>query len=191
MPVSEKGSFMSKRAIVVVDLQNDYWPSGKWPLVGIEEAAANASKVIEKARSEGDMVIHVRHEFPNPDAPFFVPGTDGVEISPVVRPVGAEAVILKNYPNSFRETELKQMLDERGVKEVVVVGAMSHMCIAATARAAADFGYNTVVVQDACATRDLEFNEVTVPAAQVHAANMSALAFAYGEVIGTNEFLSR
>lgn len=182
---------MSKRAIVVVDLQNDYWPSGKWPLVGIEEAAANASKVIEKARSKGDMVIHVRHEFLTPDAPFFVPGTDGVEISPVVRPVGAEAVILKNYPNSFRETELKQMLDERGVKEVVVVGAMSHMCIAATARAAADFGYNTVVVQDACATRDLEFNEVTVPAAQVHAANMSALAFAYGEVVGTNEFLSR
>ena len=182
---------MTKRAIVVVDLQNDYWPSGKWPLVGIEEAATNAAKVIEKARAEGDVVIHVRHEFTNPDAPFFVPGTDGVEINPVVRPAGAEAVILKNYPNSFRETELKQMLDESGVEEVVVVGAMSHMCIAATARAAKDFGYNTVVVHDACATRDVEFSGVTVPAAQVHAANMSALAFAYGEVIGTNEFLSR
>ena len=182
---------MSKRAIVVVDLQNDYWPSGKWPLVGIEAAAANAARVIEKARSEGDIVIHVRHEFPNPDAPFFAPGTDGVEISPVVRPVGAEAIVQKNHPNAFRETGLKQMLDERGVEEVVVVGAMSHMCIAATARTATEFGYNTVVVHDACATRDLEFDGVTVPAAQVHAANMSALAFAYGEVIGTNEFLSR
>jgi nicotinamidase-related amidase len=83
------------------------------------------------------------------------------------------------------------MLDAKGIEEVVVVGAMSHMCIAATGRAATDFGYDTVVVHDACATRDVEFNGVTVPAAQVHAANMSALAFAYGKVMGTSEYLSR
>jgi nicotinamidase-related amidase len=191
MPLNKKESIMSKRAIVVVDLQNDYWPSGKWPLMGIEEAATNAAKVIEKARAEGDIVIHVRHESTTPDAPFFVPGTDGVQINSVVQPVGTETVILKNYPNSFRETGLKRVLDEQGVEEVVVVGAMSHMCIAATARAAADVGYNTVVVHDACATRDVEFEGTTVPASQVHSANMSALAFAYSKVIGTNEFLSR
>jgi nicotinamidase-related amidase len=182
---------MSKRAIVVVDLQNDYWPSGKWPLTNIKEAAANAARVIDKARSEGDTVIHVRHEFPSPDAPFFVPGTEGAQINSAVRPRDGETVVLKNHPNSFRETELKQLLDDKGVEEVVVVGAMSHMCIAATGRAATDFGYDTIVVHDACATRDVEFNGVTVPAAQVHAANMSALEFAYGEVIGTDEFLSR
>lgn len=182
---------MSKRAIVTVDLQNDYWPSGKWPLVGIEEAAANAVKVIEKARSDGDTVIHVRHEFLSPDAPFFVIGSEGAEINPVVRPIEGEPVIVKNYPNSFRETELKQMLDEKGIEEVVVVGAMSHICIAATGRAASEFGYNTVVVHDACATRDVEFNGTTVPAAQVHAANMSALAFAYGKVVDTNEYVSQ
>ncbi len=182
---------MSKRAVVVVDLQKDYWPTGKWPLVGIDEAAANAAKVIDKAREDGDAVIHVRHEFPSPDAPFFAPGTEGSEISDVVRPNDGETVILKNHPNSFRDTELKQVLDEKGIDEVVVVGAMSHMCIAATGRAATDFGYDTVVVHDACATRDVEFNGVTVPAAQVHAANMSALAFAYGEVIDTDEFLAR
>lgn len=182
---------MSNRAVVVVDLQKDYWPTGKWPLVGIDEAAANAAKVIEKARADGDPVIHVRHEFPSPDAPFFAAGTEGSEISDVVRPLDGETVILKNHPNSFRDTELKRVLDDKGIDEVVVVGAMSHMCIAATGRAATDFGYNTVVVHDACATRDVEFNGVTVPAAQVHAANMSALAFAYGEVIGTGEFLAR
>jgi nicotinamidase-related amidase len=182
---------MSKRAIVVVDLQKEYWPTGKLPLAGIEKAEANAARVIAKARAAGDPVIHVRHEFANADAPFFVPGTEGVEISPVVQPLEGETVILKNHPNSFRETELKRILDEQGIEEVVVVGAMSHMCIAATGRAAADFGYDTVVVQDACATRDLEYNGVTVPAAQVHAANMSALEFAYGRVIGTDEFLSR
>jgi nicotinamidase-related amidase len=92
MPLNKKESIMSKRAIVVVDLQNDYWPSGKWPLMGIEEAAANAAKVIEKARAEGDIVIHVRHESTTPDAPFFVPGTDGVQINSVVQPVGTETV---------------------------------------------------------------------------------------------------
>lgn len=182
---------MSKRAIVVVDLQNDYWPSGKWPLDGIDLAAANAARVIEKARAAGDTVIHVRHESSSSDAPFFVPGSVGAEISDVVRPAPEETVILKNYPNAFRETGLKQALDEKNVEEVVVVGAMSHMCIAATGRAATDFGYKTTVVHDACATRDVEFNGVTVPAAQVHAANMSALAFAYGEVIGTADFLAR
>lgn len=181
---------MSKRAIIVVDLQNDYWPSGKWPLVGIEKAAENAAKVIEKARSGDDLVIHVRHEFLSPDAPFFIPGTEGVEINPAVRPVEGEPVVVKNHPNSFHGTELKQILDEKGIEEVVVIGAMSHMCIAATGRAAADFGYNTVVIHDACATRDVEFNGMTVPAAQVHAANMSALAFAYSKVIATSEYIS-
>jgi nicotinamidase-related amidase len=182
---------MSKRAIVVVDLQNDYWPSGKWPLDGIDQAAANAAKVIEKARAVGDTVIHVRHESAGADAPFFVPGSVGAEIHQVVRPAAEETVILKNHPNAFRETGLKQALDQQNVEEVVVVGAMSHMCIAATGRAATDFGYRTTVVHDACATREVEFEGVTVPAAQVHAANMSALAFAYGDVIGTAEFLER
>jgi nicotinamidase-related amidase len=182
---------MSRRAIVVVDLQNDYLPSGKLPLVGIEEAAANAAKVIGAARSVGDVVIHVRHEFPSPEAPFFVSGTHGVEIIPAVQPSEGERIIVKNHPNSFRETELKQILDSERVEEVVVVGAMSHMCIAATSRASADFGYNTVIVHDACATRDVEFDRLTVPAAQVHAANMAALAFAYGTVTTTSEFLAR
>jgi nicotinamidase-related amidase len=181
---------MSKRAIIVVDLQNEYLPSGKLPLVGIDEAAANAAKVIEAARSAGDKVIHIRHESPT-DVPFFVPGTEGVEIIPAVAPAEGELVIIKNYPNSFRETELKQALDEEGIQDVVVVGAMSHMCIDATSRAAADLGYSTTIVEDACATRDLEFNGKTVPAAQVHAAYMSALAFAYGKVVTTGELLGR
>ncbi|EQB16343.1 cysteine hydrolase family protein [Novosphingobium lindaniclasticum] len=182
---------MSKRAIIVVDLQNDYWPSGKFSLDGIEEAAANAARVIKSARDSRDEVIHVRHEFTDPTMPFFNPGTNGVEINPVVQPIGDETIITKNYPNSFKETGLKQHLVEQGVAEVVIVGAMSHMCIAATARAASDFGFKTVVVHDACATRDVEFNGATVPAADVHTANMSALAFAYADVVATDEYVSR
>lgn len=181
---------MSKRAIIVVDLQKDYLATGRFPLVGIDEATANATKVIEAARSAGDKIIHIRHENPA-DASFFVPGTEGAEIIPELAPADGELVITKNYPNAFRETKLKQALDEEGIKDVVIVGAMSHMCIDATSRAAADLGYNTTIVEDGCATRDLEFNGKTVPAAQVHAAYMSALAFAYGKVVTTSELLER
>src|SRR5262245_61537860 len=173
---------MSKRAILVVDIQNEYFQSGKLPLIGIAEAAANAAKVIEAARSKGDEVIYIRHETPSADAPIFTPGSSGVEINSAVRPAASEPVILKHFPNAFRETELKQMLDAKGIKEVVIVGAMSHMCIDATSRAAADLGYNTVIVHDACATTNLEFKGTTVPANQVHAAFMAGLAFAYGKV---------
>jgi hypothetical protein len=134
-----------KRAIIVVALQKDYLTNGSFALVGIDEAAANAARVIEAARSAGDKVIHIRHEN-SADAPFFVPATNGAEIIPTVAPAKGELVITKNYPNSFRETELKQALDAEGIQDVVVVGAMSHMCIDATSRAAADLGYSTTIV---------------------------------------------
>lgn len=179
---------MSKRAILVVDLQNEYWPTGKFPLVGID-AAANATRVIAHARKQGDLVVHIRHEMPG--RPIFVPGTDGAEINAAVLPQGDEPVITKNFPNSFRETGLDTLLKEHGVEETVVIGAMSHMCVDATTRAANDLGYSTVTIHDACATRDLEFDGVTAPAAQVHAALMAALAFMYGEVIGADAFIAR
>ncbi len=181
---------MSTRAVIVVDLQNEYLPTGKLPLQGIEAATANAAQVIEAARARGDLVVHVRHEMPSADAPLFVPGSTGVEIIPAVQPAPGEAVVVKNYPNSFRDTDLEQRLDAEGVDEVVIVGAMSHMCIDATTRAAADLGYKATVVHDACATRDLEFAGQTVPAAQVHAANMAALAWGYGQVVETRDLLA-
>lgn len=180
---------MSKRAILVVDLQNEYWPTGNFPLVGIEAAAANAARVIAKARVKGDLVVHIRHEMPG--GPIFVAGTEGARINEAVLPRDDEPVITKNFPNSFRDTGLDELLKEQGVEDVVVIGAMSHMCVDATTRAANDLGYGTVTIHDACATRDLEFAGVTTPAAQVHAALMAALAFHYGEVIGTDAFIAR
>ena len=55
---------MAKRALIVVDIQNDYFPGGKWPLVGMEAAADNAAQLIASARKNGELVVHVRHEFP-------------------------------------------------------------------------------------------------------------------------------
>lgn len=181
---------MSKRALVVIDLQNEYLPTGNLPLSGIEAAVDNAVKVLADSRAKGVPVIHVRHEFVNGEVPAFVPGTPNVEIQPAVAPQDGEPVIVKNYPNSFRETNLEHLLDERGVEEVVIVGAMSHMCVDAAVRAAADLGYAVTVLHDACATLDLEFEGVQVPATQVHAAMMAALKFGYANVLSTEAYLA-
>ena len=179
-----------KRGLVVVDLQNEYLPTGKLPLTGIEAAAANAVRVISHARGAGIPVFHIRHEFDDASAPFFAKGSDGVDIQPAVAPEGVEPVIVKNHINAFRETDLKQQLDAADVQEVVVIGAMSHMCIDAVVRAAADMGYPVTVLHDACATLDLTFGGVTVPAAHAHATMMAAFEFGYATVKSVDEYLS-
>jgi nicotinamidase-related amidase len=181
---------MAKQALIVVDIQNDYFPQGKWPLVGADAAADNAVRLLKAFRDAGDSVVHIRHEFTSDAAPFFTPGSDGAKLHPKVLNRADEPVVLKHFVNSFRETDLKSILDEQGIKELVVVGSMSHMCIDGITRAAADMGYTVTVIHDACASRDLEFNGVTVPAAHVHAAFMSALGFAYASVVSTDEFLA-
>mgnify|MGYP006154503461 FL=1 len=181
---------MSKRATIVVDLQNEYLPTGQLPLVGLEAALSNAARVVAAARASGELLVHVRHESAQPDAPFFRPGTGAVEIIPAVAPKDGEPVIVKHHPNSFRATRLKALLEAEGVTELVVIGAMSHMCIEATSRAAADFGSPVTVAHDACATMNLEFGGTAVPAAQVHAASMAALGFGYASVTTTDQLLA-
>jgi nicotinamidase-related amidase len=182
---------MSKHALIVVDLQNEYLPTGKLPLSGIDSALNNAACVIAAARSTGNAVIHVRHESTDTDAPYFTPGSESVQIHPTVAPADGEPVVVKNHPNAFLKTGLKQILDAQGTEEVTIVGAMSHMCIDATTRAASDLGYKATVVHDACATRDLEFGGQVIPAVQVHGARMSALAFAYASVVTTDGYLGK
>ncbi|SEN60494.1 Nicotinamidase-related amidase [Pseudomonas sp. ok272] len=181
---------MAKQALIVVDIQNDYFPQGKWPLAGVDAAADNAARMIQAFRDAGDQVIYIRHEFSADDAPFFAPGSDGAKLHPKVLNRSDEPVVLKHFVNAFRDTELEAILDQQGIDNLVIVGSMSHMCIDGVTRAAADLGYNVSVIHDACATCDLTFNGQVVPAAQVHAAFMSALGFAYASVVSTAEFLA-
>jgi nicotinamidase-related amidase len=181
---------MPKRALVLIDIQNDYFPGGKWALHEMEAAADNAAKVLAAARAAGDLVVHVRHEFPTADAPFFTPDSPGARIHPKVRNLEGEPVVLKHHVNSFRETNLKELLNRHAVEELVICGAMSHMCVDAGGRAASDLGYRCVVVHDACATRDQEFEGVVVPAAAVQAAFMAALRFGYARLVSTEEHLA-
>lgn len=182
---------MSKTALILVDFQNDYFDGGAFSLVGTTAAATNAGKILEHFRAKGAPVVHVQHHAAEAEATFFVPGTPGAEIHPLVAPAGDEPVLTKSNINAFLDTGLKDLLDAQGITQVVVVGAMSHMCIDAVVRAASDYGYTAAVIHDAVATRDLEFEGRIVPAADVHASFMAALAFAYAEVLSTEAYLSR
>ena len=180
---------MPKTALLLIDFQNDYFQGGKWPLEGTEAAAEQAAKLLAAFRERGLPVVHVRHEATTDDAAFFLVGTEGAEHHPAVKPVGDEPVVVKHHINSFRDTNLKEILDNQGVENVMIVGAMSHICIDAVTRAANDFGYTCAVAHDACATHALEFNGVKVPASHVHASFMAALAFAYANVASTDDLL--
>ncbi len=180
---------MAKRALVLIDVQNDYFDGGKWPLNGMDLATDNAAKLLASSRETGDFVIHVRHEFPTNDAPFFTPNSAGAHIHSKVQPRDGEIVVLKHHVNAFRETDLEAILDQQGIDDLVICGAMSHMCVDAATRAASDLGYQCAVVHDACATRDQEFNGAIISAAHVHGAFMAALGFGYAKLASTREYL--
>jgi nicotinamidase-related amidase len=180
-----------KIALLLVDIQNDYFPDGKMTLDGVAAASINASRLLSRFREKGIPVFHIRHLALQPHATFFLPDTPGSEIHLSVEPREDEAVIVKHFPNSFRETSLQAQLQKAGIVSLVVCGAMSHMCIDATVRAACDLGFRCRVAHDACATRALAFGHETVPAAKVHAAFMAALSAAYAEVLPTEEVVQR
>jgi len=180
-----------KTGLILVDIQNDYFAGGRMELAGMDAAGKTAGQLLAFFRDHRWPTFHIQHISTREGATFFLPDTNGAEIHAAVRPRPNEPVIQKHYPNSFRETPLLDQLKNAGVQNVVICGAMSHMCIDATTRAAADFGFRCTVVHDACATRNLNFGGKKLLAEDVHASFMTALASAYAEVVSYEEFISR
>jgi len=177
-------------ALLIIDIQNDYFPGGAMELEGSTEAGARAGKLLDAFRGRGLPVIHVQHISTRPGASFFVPGTPGVDIHPSVAPLDGETVIRKNYPNSFRDTPLLQHLRDKDISRLVVAGMMTQMCIDTTVRAAADLGFACTLAYDACATRDLSFGGATVPAASVQTAFLAALNGLFARLQSVDELCS-
>jgi nicotinamidase-related amidase len=177
-----------KTGLILVDIQNDYFPGGNMELVGISAAGQKAGELLSFFRDNSWPTFHIQHLSVRPGATFFLPDTVGAEIHDYIKPYAEERVIQKHYPNSFRETSLLEELKQQEVSKVVICGAMSHMCIDATTRAAFDFGFECTVIQDACATRDLEFGGQQIAAGLVHGSFMAALGSAYARVIAASEF---
>lgn len=178
---------MADTALLIIDIQNDYFPGGPMELEGADAASERAARALAMFRGNGLPVFHVRHLSTRPGATFFIPGTSGAEIHARVHPQAGERVIEKNFPNSFRATPLEQALKDAGVKELVIAGMMTHMCVDASVRQAADLGYKVTLLGDACATRTQTFGGESIPARQVHAAFLAALNGFYARVIPTHE----
>lgn len=178
-----------KNCLILIDLQNDYFPGGAMELVGIEEAAANSRSLLNAFRKTNSSIIHIQHISARPGATFFLPETYGAAINPTVTPTGDEPVVIKYFPNSFRQTSLLDILKKEKPDHLVICGAMSHMCIDATTRAAFDLGFDCTVAEDACATKDLVFKGDTIKASMVHASFMAALSVPYARVVATREII--
>jgi nicotinamidase-related amidase len=175
--------------LILVDIQNEYFPGGRLELAGIEKASANARDVLALFRDRGWPTFHVQHVSAQADAPLFTPGTPYVELHNSVRPLQGERVIQKHFPNSFHQTPLLEELKSRDVDHAVIVGAMSHTCIDATTRAAHELGLRCTLLHDACATRDLEFQGRNVKSEEVHASFMAALGWWYARLLSSSDFL--
>jgi nicotinamidase-related amidase len=171
------------RALLLIDIQRDYFPGGAYPLVGSDAAAEAAATVLARFRRDDTPVLHVQHLWDAPDAAYMRPGTTGVAHDSRVAPNDGEPVVVKEEPNAFLGTDLEERLRTLAIDELVVAGMMTSMCVDATVRAAADLGFAVTVVGDGCAAPDLAHDGVAVPGAQVHAAFLAALADGYATVV--------
>lgn len=179
-------------ALVIIDVQNDYFAGGNMSLVGSAEAGQKAKQLLEYYRQNHLPVIHIKHIALQAGATFFLPGTNGAEIHSSVTPKDGEKVITKHYPNSFRETELLSYLKSKDITKLVICGMMTDVCVDATVRAAMDLGFSNTVISDACATRNRELEPQIIEAAEVNTAflaGMAALDGLYAKVMTTEQYI--
>ena len=171
-----------KEALLIIDVQNDYFPGGANELYKAKEAEDRIIELIAESRQAGRPVIYMQH-FNSPGDSFFIEGTEGVEISERIKPGPGDKVIKKEYPNSFLGTELNDCLRSLGVEKLIVCGMMTHMCVDTTVRAAMDHGYAVTLVADACATKDIEINGEVIPAETVQKTYIASLAGVFAEIV--------
>jgi len=177
-----------KTALLLIDIQKDYFPGGKMELGKPLEAAQKANMLLQCFRDHKQKTVHIQHVSLKPDATFFISGDSGTDIHDAVPHFEGEPLVVKHHPNSFRETNLLDLLKSWNIERVIITGMMTHMCVDATARAAADFGFQVIVAEDACATRDLKYGDTTIPAELVHKAFLAALK-SYGQVMTSEQVI--
>ncbi|BCK01778.1 cysteine hydrolase family protein [Anaerocolumna chitinilytica] len=181
-----------KSALLLIDIQNDYFEGGKCQLYHSEEAAVHGREILEVFRREKLPVFHVQHISANKDATFFLPGTKGTEFYESVAPLVQEKVFIKHSPSAFLHTGLAEALLEQGIEHLVIAGMMSHMCVDTTVRAAQEYEFLVTLISDACTTKDLiSMDGGVIPAQTVHDAFMAALNNTFAKVLDTKDFITQ
>lgn len=176
-----------KKALLIIDVQNFYFEEGPKRLYEPEKAASNIAKILDYFRKTNQSVIHIQHigkENVGKEA-----NDPTLAIHESVAPLEGEIIIKKAYPSGFRETNLKEVLDELQIEELVIVGMMSHMCVDTTVRAASNLGYKITVLHDCCTTKSLTFQDTTIDAVTVHKAFMASFEGFFAQVLETQEYL--
>jgi nicotinamidase-related amidase len=175
------------RALLLIDIQNDYFPGGALEVPGSNGVSVQAVKLLGLYRKLGLPIVHIQHLSLRPNATYLVPETNGVQIHETVSPAEGETVFQKHFPNSFRETPLLDHLRRHHISQLTIAGMMTQMCIDTTTRAASDLGFQCALAQDACAARPLTFQGVTVPSDMVHAAFLASLNGMFANVISSDD----
>lgn len=172
--------------LILIDIQNEYL-DGPIALPGAKAAVEKAADLLARARKAGARVIHVAHK--GGTGSLFDREAHRGAIVDAVAPVEGEAVVEKPRPNSFSGTNLAEIVGAPGAP-LIMVGFMTHMCVASTARAALDLGYQTVIAADACATRDLPKPDGgVIDAASLHVAELAALSDRFAGVFKASEIV--
>eukprot|EP01100_Stratorugosa_tubuloviscum_P010966 TRINITY_DN480_c0_g1_i11.p1 TRINITY_DN480_c0_g1~~TRINITY_DN480_c0_g1_i11.p1 ORF type:complete len:172 (-),score=71.03 TRINITY_DN480_c0_g1_i11:465-980(-) len=140
------------KALIVIDIQNDYFPGGKYALWNTEITLENNLKAIENAHKNKIPVILVRH-IVNSDGPFFVKDSHGAEIHSQILAAAPEApIIIKEFADSFHQTNLEETLCKLGVNELLICGMMTHNCITHTSISKSAEKYKINILTDCCTT---------------------------------------
>jgi nicotinamidase-related amidase len=176
--ISQPSNNTMKTALLIIDIQKFYFPGEGPGLIHAEEASIAAKEILQIFRNKNQLVVHVRHK-----------SKKGFEIHPNVAPLSDEKVITKEEVNSFYKTDLLEYLKEHKINRLVIIGMQTQMCLEGAVRAAHDFGFECIIVRDACATRDLKFDGRIVKAEDVQTAVLATIADGrYGQVIDLKEF---
>lgn len=176
-------------ALVIIDVQNDYFPHGKCELFQAEQALTITKKLLEHFRIKKLPIFYVQH-ISLENATFFLPNTKGVQIHKDIELSSPKNVIVKHMPNSFHETSLHEMLSSLSIKNLVMCGMMTHMCVDTSVRAAKDLGYYVTLIADACATKDLEWNGRKLPASFINDVYMASLNGKFAEVMTSVDYFT-
>lgn len=172
---------LRQSALVMIDCQNTY-RTGVMQLAGVEPALDEAARLLARARALAIPIIHIQHDA-GPGSPYDVRAELGA-IADKVAPRGGEPVIVKNFPNSFVQTELHERLQKLGVSSVVLAGFMTHICVNSTARGAFNLGYRPTVVAAATATRALPTARGgVVSAAALQEASLATIGDLFGVIV--------
>ncbi len=167
-----------KTALLIIDIQEFYFPGGRMQLENPEAAGVNAGLLLNMFRKKEMPVYHIRHNYE--------PGGD---IHPYVKPLPGETVISKDEVNAFLGTGLLDLLKQDSIEQLVICGMQTHMCVEAAVRAAHDFGFQCLLASDACATRALQYEEHIISAKNVHYSTLSTLQGTYARVLTTDAII--